>query len=137
MFVETAQQCRCIRIVHAMGQPLQLTLIDRQFVRLLIVEQLKRMLDCPQEHITGTQVSIPDRTDQTKLGQPHKRIQRIGTQNARLTFPVNQLQALDEEFHIANRTDSQFDLGIQFSPLTKAKLNTFFHLLNTAANNHR
>ena len=52
MFVEAAQQSRGIWIVHPMSQPLQLTLIDRKFMRLLIVEQLERMLDRPQKDIT-------------------------------------------------------------------------------------
>ena len=102
--------------VQAMRQRREFARVGRHRVFLLVVHQLQRMLDRPQEDIAIRQTAVFVGMQHSRVSQSHEPVESIGRTNVAGCDTMYQLQRLHDELNVADRSCPKF----HFTPLAAA-----------------
>ncbi len=96
---------------HDQGDAITIGLIVRQHLCLAIIDGLQRMLGVTQEFIGFAQFLDRSRRQIALPGQGCQHLEQGPLLQAQVAPPVDELESLSNEFHLANATRAQLDVG--------------------------
>ena len=91
-----------IREVETASEVGQFSFVPGQTMDLLVVEQLKRVLDFSQQEVSGGQLPEFISAEKVQISQPNQAVQRADAANASVVAAMTELQKLSHELDVAD-----------------------------------